>query len=81
MIKIVLPIVLLLFAVLPCARAQPNTSQAERCVRRYAAHLRIVARYIEINAELFSLVESIHAAEAHHGDTSVDRSEPSLRVA
>ena len=43
--------------------------------------VRIVARYIEINAELFSLVESIHAAEAHHGDTSVDRSEPSLRVA
>jgi hypothetical protein len=43
--------------------------------------VRIVARYIEINAELFSLVESIHAAEAHHGDTSVDRSEPSLRAA
>jgi len=41
MIKRVIPTVLLLFAVLPCARAQPGTSQAERCVRRYAAHYRV----------------------------------------
>ncbi|MGA7831016.1 MAG: lytic transglycosylase domain-containing protein [Terracidiphilus sp.] len=46
MIKRVLPIVLLLFAVIPCARAQPNTSQAERCVRRYAAHYRVPAELI-----------------------------------
>ena len=37
----ILPLVLLLFAVLPCARAQPDMSQAERCVRRYAAHYRV----------------------------------------
>ena len=43
--------------------------------------LRIVARFVQINAELFSLVESIHAAEAHHGDPSLNRSEPSLRAA
>jgi hypothetical protein len=43
--------------------------------------LRIVARFIQINTELFSLVESIHAAEGHHGDPSFNRSEPSLRVA
>jgi len=42
--------------------------------------LRIVARFIQINAELFSLVESIHA-EDHNGDPSLDRSEPSLRAA
>ena len=36
-----LPAVLLLFAALPCVRAQPNTLQAERCVRRYAAHYRV----------------------------------------
>jgi soluble lytic murein transglycosylase-like protein len=41
MIRRILPIVLLLFAVLPCARAQPDTSQAERYVRRYAAHYRV----------------------------------------
>lgn len=43
--------------------------------------LRIVARFVEINVELFSLVESIHAAEAHHGDSSFDRPESSLRIA
>lgn len=42
--------------------------------------LRIVSRFVQINSELFSLVESIHA-EAHHGDPSLDRSEPSLRAA
>ena len=31
----ILPIVFLLLCALPCARAQPNTLQAERCVRRY----------------------------------------------
>ena len=41
MTKRFLPIVPLLFAMLPCARAQPDASQAERCVRRYAAHYRV----------------------------------------
>ena len=41
MIRRIVPLVLLLFAVLPCARAQPDTSQAERYVRRYAAHYRV----------------------------------------
>ena len=41
--------------------------------------LRIVARFIQINAELFSLIESIH--EAHHADPSLDRSESLLRAA
>lgn len=41
MMRIILLIVLLLIATLPCARAQPNTSQAERCVRLYAAHYRV----------------------------------------
>ena len=41
MTKRTLPFVLLFFAALPCARAQPDTSQAERCVRRYAAHYRV----------------------------------------
>jgi soluble lytic murein transglycosylase-like protein len=41
MMRIILLIVLLLIATLPCARAQPGTSQAERCVRRYAAHYRV----------------------------------------
>ncbi len=43
--------------------------------------LRIVARFIQINAELFSLVEWIHASEAHHADPSLDRAESLLRVA
>jgi len=43
--------------------------------------LRIVARFIQINAELFSLVESIHESEAHRGDPSFDRSESLLRAA
>ncbi len=42
--------------------------------------LRIVARFVQINAELFSLIESIYA-EDHHGNPSLDRSEPSLRAA
>jgi hypothetical protein len=37
----ILPLFLLFFATLPCARAQPDASQAERCVRRYAAHYRV----------------------------------------
>ena len=41
-----LPLVLLLFATLPCARAQPDASQAERCVRRYAAHYRVSPEFI-----------------------------------
>lgn len=43
--------------------------------------LRIVSRFVQINAELFSLVESIHELEARRGDPPLDRSEPSLRVA
>jgi len=31
----------MLIITLPCARAQPDASQAERCVRRYAAHYRV----------------------------------------
>jgi len=41
MTKRILLLVLLLFAMLPCARAQPDASEAERCVRRYAAHYRV----------------------------------------
>jgi len=41
MTKRFLLIVPLLFAMLPCVRAQPDASQAERCVRRYAAHYRV----------------------------------------
>ncbi len=41
MTKRILPIVLLLITALPCAWAQPGASQAERCVRRYAAHYRV----------------------------------------
>ena len=37
----ILLLVFLLLCALPCARAQPNTLQAERCVRRYAAHYRV----------------------------------------
>jgi len=37
----ILPLALLFFAVLPSVRAQLGTSQAERCVRRYAAHYRV----------------------------------------
>ena len=36
-----LSFVLLVFAMLPCARAQSDASQAEQCVRRYAAHYRV----------------------------------------
>jgi len=38
MMKRILPILLLFFAAVPSVRAQPDASQAERCVRRYAAH-------------------------------------------
>ena len=41
MTKRIRPVILLLFVVLPCARAQSDASQAERCVRRYAAHYRV----------------------------------------
>jgi len=41
MTKRILPLFLLFFATLPCARAQPDASQAERYVRRYAAHYRV----------------------------------------
>ena len=41
-----LPLVLLLFATLPCARAQPDASQAERCVHLYAAHYRVSPEFI-----------------------------------
>jgi hypothetical protein len=44
--------------------------------------LRTVERFIQINVELFSLVESIHElSEAHRGDPSFDRSESLLRAA
>lgn len=41
MMKRTLPLVLFLLCSMPCARAQSNTSQAERYVRRYAAHYRV----------------------------------------
>ena len=41
-----LPLVLLLFGTLPCARAQPDASQAERCVHLYAAHYRVSPEFI-----------------------------------
>ncbi len=54
MTKRILPLVLLLFAMLPCARAQPDASQAEQCVRRYAAHYRVqpelIAALIDIES-------------------------------
>jgi soluble lytic murein transglycosylase len=52
--KIILLLIFLLFAMLPCARAQPDTSQAEQCVRRYAAHYRVqpelVAALIDVES-------------------------------
>ncbi|MFP5207305.1 MAG: hypothetical protein ACLGSH_18275 [Acidobacteriota bacterium] len=42
--------------------------------------LRIVSRFVQINAELFSLVESIHQLEARRGDSSIDLSKSSLRT-
>ena len=39
--RTILPLVLLCIAALPCARAQPGASQAERCVLRYATHYRV----------------------------------------
>ena len=54
MTKIILPLFLLLVSTLPCARAQPDTSQAEQCVRRYAAHYRVqpelVAALIDVES-------------------------------
>ena len=46
MTKRILPLFLLFFATLPCARAQPDASQAERCVRLYAAHYRVSPEFI-----------------------------------
>jgi hypothetical protein len=43
--------------------------------------LRIVARFIPINVEPFSLVESIHESEARHAGTSCNRTESSLQTA
>lgn len=52
--KMILPLIFLFFAMLPCARAQPDTSQAEQCVRRYAAHYRVqpelVAALIDVES-------------------------------
>ena len=38
MMRIFLSLAFLLFATLPCARAQPDAAEAERCVSRFAAH-------------------------------------------
>jgi hypothetical protein len=43
--------------------------------------LRLVERFVRLNAELFALVEEIHAREARHADSSLDRSESLLRAA
>jgi hypothetical protein len=40
--------------------------------------LRLVERFVRINAELFALAEEIHAREARHADPSLDRSESLL---
>lgn len=41
MTRRILPFVLLCFATLTSALAEPGTSQAERCVRQYATHYRV----------------------------------------
>jgi hypothetical protein len=41
--------------------------------------LQVVDRFVAINCELFQLIEEIQ--EADHGSPSIDRGEPSLRVA
>jgi hypothetical protein len=43
--------------------------------------MRLVERFVRINAELFALVEEIHAREARNADPSFDRSESLLRAA
>jgi hypothetical protein len=43
--------------------------------------MRLVERFVRINAELFALVEEIHARENRNADPSLDRSEPLLRAA
>jgi len=43
--------------------------------------LRIVERFVAINCELFELVEEIQGWEKCHAGTSINRGEPSLRVA
>ena len=64
------------------ASAEPTVcaifSPANRTEVRNA--IGIVERFIRLNAELFALVESIHALEARHGGSSLDRAEPSLRA-
>jgi len=43
--------------------------------------IRIVDRFIALNCALFELVEEIQGWEKRHAGTSIDRGEPSLRVA
>jgi hypothetical protein len=43
--------------------------------------MRLVERFVRINAELFALVEEIHEREARNADPSLDRSESLLRAA
>jgi hypothetical protein len=43
--------------------------------------LRLVERFVRINAELFALVEEIHEREARNADPSLDRAESLLRAA
>ena len=42
----ILPLFLLLFVTLRCARAEPEASQAERCVRLFASHYRVSPEFI-----------------------------------
>jgi hypothetical protein len=43
--------------------------------------MRVVGRFVELNYELFQLVEEIQEWEKRHADRRLDRGEPSLRVA
>jgi hypothetical protein len=43
--------------------------------------MRVVDRFVSLNCEFFQLVEVIQEWEKRHAGTSIDRGEPSLRVA
>jgi hypothetical protein len=58
-----------------CAIFSPTNSAEVRNA------MRLVERFVRINAELFALVEEIHAREARNADPSLDRAESLLRAA
>ena len=43
--------------------------------------MRVVARFVALNCELFQLVEELQEWEKRHAGTDLDRGEPSLRAA